>query len=125
MSGTSPATTTATGSRRCRILRLFGNGSWLVDFVRFLAAVLEVGLIPAGAFQLEASGGNQFDEGILAALWASYQGWITHFLDGFQLVTTFFTTVFVNRHTTPPVNSLVTAKCVCAIGIFQDTKSIP
>ena len=63
------------------------------------AAALEVGFVPAAAFQAETRGGNFLFQFGLVAGRTNYQGFRTEFLQGFMFVTTGVALVFVNRHT--------------------------
>src|SRR5687768_15050765 len=65
---------------------------------RFRALVLEVGHIPAAAFQLEAGGADELLERRFAALRTLGAERIAHFLQIFSLETARFASVFVNRH---------------------------
>src|SRR5437867_545627 len=60
--------------------------------------VLEVGRVPAAAFQLKARGAEKFMEGRLAAHRALGELRLAHLLQKLFLVTAGFAAIFIDRH---------------------------
>jgi hypothetical protein len=67
-------------------------------FSRFRAAVLEIGGVIAGAFELEAGSGKLLGESGFVAGWAFSEQGIAHFLHHILFKTTFSTFVSVDGH---------------------------
>jgi hypothetical protein len=61
-------------------------------------AALEISGVPAAAFQLEAGGGNFFDQAGLATLGAFSLGGVGDLLQNFRVLSTSLAMVFVKGH---------------------------